>query len=143
MLDFYFNYLRSASSFLVQRYCLGCNRSFQGYRKSLEEVKEEPAPVKEKPAKPKAPKKKPPVVNKPKAQPKKEPAKKVEKPKAPVKKEAPVREKIPGRYIVKLPDGYYVSNSKRSVYKEDAKIFDDFVLANDLKKKYGGKVVKL
>ena len=109
----------------------------------IEEVKEEPAPVKEKPAKPKAPKKKPPVVNKPKAQSKKEPVKKAEKPKAPVKKEAPVREKIPGRYIVKLPDGYYVSNSKRSVYKEDAKIFDDFVLANDLKKKYGGKVVKL
>ena len=54
-----------------------------------------------------------------------------------------VREKIPGKFIVKTDKGYYVNKGKYSVYKEEAKIFDDFNLAKDLKKELGGKIVKL
>ena len=102
-------------------------------------VKEEkaPEPVK-KESKPKA--KKPPVVNVvPKA--KKAPAKK----KAPVKKskEPVTREKIPGKFIVKTNKGYYIDKNKYSVYKNEARVFDDFNLAKDIKDKQGGKIVKL
>ena len=64
-------------------------------------------------------------------------------------KEVPVRvvvkprEKIPGRFIVKLMDGYYVDEKTLSPFKEDAKVFDDFNLAKDIKKEKGGKIVKL
>ena len=125
------------------------------------EPENKPEPVKEKPAKEKrAPVKK----EKPKQEPKKEQPK--EAPKAPEKKAAPApkakpapkkekepvipvrvvekpREKIPGRFIVKLTEGYYVNDKKVSPYKEDAKVFDDFNLAKDIKKVRGGKVVKL
>ena len=53
------------------------------------------------------------------------------------------REKIPGRFIVKTMQGYYVSDKEYSHNKEDAKIFDDFNLAKDIKKERGGKIVKL
>ena len=115
------------------------------------EVKqEEPQPViEEKPVVEKAPKEK---ANKPKEV--KKPAKVVEKPapqkaepkEEPVKrvvKQEPIREKIPGKFILKTDQGYYVNKGKFSIYKEDAKIFDDFNLAKDLKKELGGKVVKL
>ena len=98
------------------------------------EKKAAPAPVKEeKKAEPKA---KPAVVKKP------APAKKAE-PAQPVMKHEKPREKIPGRFIVKLPEGYYVNENKVSPYKENAKVFDDFNLAKDVKKEKGGKVIKL
>ena len=134
------------------------------------EEQQAPAPVKEEPVVEtpkkaprvkKAPEKKPEPqsepVSKPEPKPapkkpvlKKAPVKKAEPKKAPVKKKAPQpkpiekpREKIPGRFIVKTNQGYYVSNNKYSIYKEDAKVFDDFNLAKDIKKAKGGKVVKL
>ena len=53
------------------------------------------------------------------------------------------REKIPGRFIVKTMEGYYVNENEYSNSKEDAKVFDDFNLAKDIKKEKGGKIVKL
>ena len=128
------------------------------------EPENKPEPIKEKPVKEKkAPKKK----QEPKPEPKKEQpkeapkakkatekkaapaqkakpaAKKKEKPVIPVRVVEKPREKIPGRFIVKLLDGYYVNDKKVSPYKEDAKVFDDFNLAKDIKKERGGKVVKL
>ena len=68
-----------------------------------------------------------------KEEPKKYVAQPVEKP----------REKIPGRFIVKLMEGYYVDEKTVTDNKEDAKVFDDYNLAKDIKKEKGGKVVKL
>ena len=104
----------------------------------------ETAPIEEAPkAEPKA--KKPAAKSAPKkAEPqeqKKATPKVVYKPVA--KKEEPRRAKIPGRFIVKTNNGYYVNKNKFSVYKDDAKVFDDFNLAHDIKKALGGKVVKL
>ena len=92
-----------------------------------------------------------------KEQPKVEPKKEVKKPAPKVKKEPeaskkkqpapaikePPREKIPGRFIVKTMKGYYVGKNKYSINKDDAKIFDDYNLAKDIKKELGGKIVKL
>ena len=104
-----------------------------------EPVKEEPQPE-PKPVKKQAPKlKKKPAPKKP--EPKPAPVKPA--PKKVEKQPEPQRKKIPGRFIVKTNEGYYVSKNKFSIYKEDAKIFDDFNLANDIKKEKGGKVVKL
>ena len=110
--------------------------------KATPKQKAEPAkkekPVQAKPAKAKkeAPKKAAPKKAKPakKAEPKAEPK--------PVKLEKPV-EKIPGKFIVKLMDGYYVSEKRLSNYRENAKIFDDFNEAKAIKKARGGKVIKL
>ena len=52
-------------------------------------------------------------------------------------------EKIPGKFIVKTSQGYYVNQKTYSIHKEEAKIFDDFNEANSVKKNHGGKVVKL
>ena len=103
-------------------------------------VEEAPAPIEEpKPvSKPKV-KKAAPVLKKPAIKP--EPAKKPAPKSKP--KDKPVREKIPGKFIVKTNQGYYISKNKYSIYKDEAKIFDDFNLANDIKKQQGGKVVKL
>ena len=68
----------------------------------------------------------------------KEPTKKVA-----VRVEEKPREKIPGRFIVKLNIGYYVTEKKVSQYKEEAYVFDDFNLAKDIKKERGGKIIKL
>ena len=119
-----------------------------------EKKEEKPEPQEEKkPSKAQAPKAKAPVLKeskKPaKAAPKveKKPALKKEEPKeAPVQKVVkpePIREKIPGKFILKTEHGYYIAKGKYSIYKEDAKIFDDFNIAKDLKKELGGKVVKL
>ena len=51
--------------------------------------------------------------------------------------------KIPGRFIVKTAEGYYVNPKKWSIYKHEAYIFDDFNAANRVKNEFGGKVVKL
>ena len=59
------------------------------------------------------------------------------------KKEEPAREKIPGRFIVKTNQGYYINKNKFSIYKHEAKVFDDFNLAHDIKNALGGKIVKL
>ena len=125
-----------------------------------EEKKPEPKKVSLPKSEPKkAPVKKEPVVkeNKPaaKAEPKKEQPKVKETPV--VKKEAkpqpkkeetpapvvPERKKIPGRFIVKTPKGYFAGNNKYSINKEDAFVFDDYNLANDIKKEKGGKIVRV
>ena len=99
--------------------------------------KEKPQPVKEeKPVEEKKPEPKPVKEAPKKAEPKVEPKKQEKQP-------AQERKKIPGKFIVKTNDGYYVSKGNYSVNKEDAKVFDDFNLANDIKKEKGGKVVKL
>ena len=106
-----------------------------------EKPKEEPKPEpkKEQPKEaPKAPEKKAAPAPKAKPAPKKE-----KEPVIPVRVVEKPREKIPGRFIVKLTEGYYVNDKKVSPYKEDAKVFDDFNLAKDIKKVRGGKVVKL
>ena len=59
------------------------------------------------------------------------------------REEEPNLEPIPGRFIVKTVEGYYVSRNRYSVYKHDARVFDDFNEANKIKKEFGGKVVKL
>ena len=103
------------------------------------QVKKEPKPVKEKPVL--VNKEKKPVVKK--AVPTKQKAKPEAEPKPAVRVEERQRPKIPGRFIVKLMEGYYVTEKKTSIYKEDAKVFDDFNLALDIKKARGGKIVKL
>ena len=52
-------------------------------------------------------------------------------------------EKIPGRFIVKTNQGYYVNENQFSIHKYEAHVFDDFNEANQTKNLYGGKVVKL
>ncbi|MBQ9458147.1 MAG: hypothetical protein IJU64_06600 [Bacilli bacterium] len=63
----------------------------------------------------------------------------------PVKQRKPKmeREPIPGTFIVKTLMGYYVEEGTYSEDKDDAKVFDDYNLAHDIKAKLGGKVVKL
>lgn len=106
---------------------------------------EKPKEAKAKPAVKKAA----PVLNKPvmkKAVPTKQKAAPKAQPKPAVvveEKPQPQRVKIPGKFIVKLLSGYYVNENEVSIYKEDAKIFDDFNLALDIKKAKGGKIVKL
>ena len=96
-----------------------------------------PAPEPKKKEKKQAAKKKAP-----KAKP--VPAKKEPKPKKPApKKEKEKPEVIPGKFIVKTAEGYYVNQKRTSVMKNDARIFDDFNEANKIKAKMGGKVVKL
>ena len=78
---------------------------------------------------------------------KEEPSKKAKKAPAP-KKAAPKKEEepaevIPGRFIVKTLEGYYVNQKRYSDVKTDAKIFDDFNEAVKIKRERGGKVVKL
>ena len=111
-----------------------------------ETTAEEPQPIEEKPVKKAAPKKAP-VLKAPKKpapvkKPEPKPAPKVE-PKKVDKQPEIERAKIPGKFIVKTNEGYYVAKGKYSIMKGDAKIFDDFNLANDIKKEHGGKVVKL
>ena len=116
--------------------------------KEPEPVVEEPVPEEpqvEEPVK----EEKPANVKKPRKTKAKKPEKKEEpKKKAPAKKPAPKKEKekleaIPGKFIVKTNDGYYVNQKRLSNAKSDAKIFDDFNAANEIKQKLGGKVVKL
>ena len=119
-----------------------------------EEVKEEPVKEKAKPIK-KAKKAK--AKAEPKPEPIPEPAPVVEEVKPepePVveeKEDKPVRrskerdipEVIPGRFIVKTPEGYYINEKKISQSKGDAHIFLDFNKAVIIKKRFGGKVIKL
>ena len=51
--------------------------------------------------------------------------------------------KIPGKFVVSTPEGYYVSNSKRSNKMNDAKVFDDYRYAAGIAKAKNGKVVML
>ena len=114
---------------------------------------EEPAPVEPEPEpqpepeiieeKPEIPEEKPvsaEILDKPK----KKPAPKKKRKPAPKKvKEEPKLEPIPGRFIVKTGQGYYVKKNHYSVYKHEAWVFGDFNEANKLKNTLGGKVVKL
>ena len=110
---------------------------------SLEEAPAEESPEEEleKEAPQAKPKTKRAPTNKEKPQETKITPKVVRKPV--VKQETPRRAKIPGKFIVKTHQGYYVNQNKYSIYKDDAKIFDDFNLAQDIKKAKGGKVIKL
>lgn len=108
----------------------------------------EPAPVVE-PVKESKPEPKPQKEAK-KVEPQKEAevppkvvVKEVEKPVIAEVRKVPERRKIPGRFIVKTDQGYYISDNKYSIYKEDAKVFDDYNLAKDIKLTQGGKVIKL
>ena len=122
----------------------------QPVEESQPEEKVEETPVEE------TPEEEPITEEKPQEEPKKKPAKKKthakkakkapkkepkEEPKEEVKEEEP--EPIPGRFIVKTLDGYYVKEGVYSIYKHEAYIFDDFNKASALKKRLGGKVVKL
>lgn len=122
-----------------------------------EEAKQEPKKEPVKKAEPKQEKKAEPVKKEAEKKPapvkveKKIPVKRVSKPSQPkepakkvaVKVEEKPREKIPGRFIVKLNTGYFVTEKKVSQYKEEAYVFDDFNLAKDIKKERGGKIIKL
>ncbi|MBO5529688.1 MAG: hypothetical protein J6A47_10330 [Bacilli bacterium] len=57
--------------------------------------------------------------------------------------ESSVFSMIPGRFIVKTPQGYYVNDEEFSKSKGKAKIFYNFNEALSQKKRFGGKVVKL
>ena len=117
-------------------------------------VVEEPAPAEEPVIE--APQEEQPMVEEPKNS-KPRPKKAAKKAKAPkeepkaekaprkpkVKEEEQPAEVIPGRFVVKTYDGYYVKENKFSIYKKDAKIFDDFNVARQIKARFGGKVVKL
>ena len=82
--------------------------------------------------------------NKTKKAPSRKKDKEKKKEKAPkAKKEKPQEKKIPGKFIVKTHQGYYVKKGTFSEYKHEAKIYDDFVEAKKIKKEFGGKVVKL
>ena len=67
----------------------------------------------------------------------------IEKEPKPKKKAEEHLEKIPGKFIVKTNQGYYVKPGTYSVYKHDAKVFDDYNEAHKIKNEHGGKVVKL
>ena len=105
---------------------------------------EEPVPTEEQPVKkPRKPRAKKKATKKPakEEQPVKE-EKKSSKPR--VSNETPeILQVIPGKFIVKAYEGYYVNDKTFSVYKKDAKIFYDFNLARQIKARFGGKVVKL
>ena len=103
-------------------------------------VVEEPAP---KEAKKRAPKKKKAPKVKPAPVPVKKESKEKKQPKPAPKKEKEKPEVIPGKFIVKTMEGYYVNQKRLSDSKNEAKIFDDFNEANSIKAKLGGKVVKL
>ena len=97
-------------------------------------AKEKAAPKKEK--KPRKPKEKKPTEPAPAPEEPKPEPKKI------FKKVEPI-EKIPGKFIVKTEEGYYISEKKFSKNKADAKIFDNFVIARQIKARHGGKVIKL
>ena len=112
----------------------------------VEPIKEEPVSepvIEEAPAEEKQPKVRKPRAKKEK--PVEEPAPKKEKaPKKP--RIAPAEEQaevIPGKFIVKAYEGYYIDDKHFSIYKKDAKIFYDFNLAKQIKARFGGKVIKL
>ena len=71
--------------------------------------------------------------------------KKKEQPSKVIDEEEPEEEleAIPGGFIVKTLEGYYVKDNEFSIYKKDAMVFDDYNLAKDIKARFGGKVVKL
>lgn len=58
-------------------------------------------------------------------------------------KEGDVLKVIPGKFIVKTNNGYYISDEQFSNHRGDATIFDDFNVANQKKSQFGGKVIKL
>ena len=111
----------------------------------VEETPVEETPVVEEPQEQEAPKeeKKTRKPAKKKAAPKKKQPEKVEQPKVKEKKPKPEKEVIPGNFIVKTLEGYYINKNKLSQEKAQAKIFHNFVDAQEVKKKMGGKVVKL
>ncbi len=98
----------------------------------MEEKKEEPKVIEEKPK----PKRIPP-------QRKKKETPKVEDKIDYSSKDGDVLKVIPGRFIVKTNEGYYISDEEFSEHKGSATVFDDFNVANQKKAKFGGKVIKL
>lgn len=109
---------------------------------------EEPQPVQpiEEPAPEESPIEEQPVIDQPQEEKKpKTPRKKKEEsqPKVVEKEQPEILQVIPGRFVVKTLEGYYVKENKFSIYKKDAMIFDDFNVARQIKARFGGKVVKL
>ena len=83
-------------------------------------------------------------ARKPRAKKETKPAKPAEeKPKAKVSKQPEILDVIPGKFIVKAYEGYYINDKHFSVYKKDATIFNDFNKAKLIKARFGGKVIKL
>ena len=72
----------------------------------------------------------------------KKPAKKEEKRKPKEKKKEEKPEPIPGTFLVKCHQGYYVDGHRFSKNKADAKVFHDFNEAVEQKRSFGGKVIK-
>ena len=72
----------------------------------------------------------------------KKPAKKEEKRKPKEKKEKEKPEPIPGTFLVKCHQGYYIDGHRFSKNKADAKVFHDFNEAVEQKRRFGGKVIK-
>ena len=50
---------------------------------------------------------------------------------------------IPGRFIIKINEGYYVNESQISKAKSQAFVFDDFNNAKLVKARIGGKIIRL
>ena len=107
--------------------------------KKVEKKQEKPEKVQEKPVILKKDTKKKPA----KKPVKKEAPKEVKKEEKPVSEPKNILEAIPGKFIVKTPRGYYVSDKEFSKYKTKARIFDDFNRARRHKELLGGKVIKL
>ena len=55
----------------------------------------------------------------------------------------PQKTKIPGKFILLTDQGYYVSKNKFVEHRAQARVFDDFRIANGIRKLRGGKVIKL
>jgi len=109
----------------------------------VEEPKE-PKAKEEKPTKEKAPRKnKAPLAMPLSRKGKKKPEPKKESKKKPERKKKEKPEPIPGAFVVKCREGYFVKEKTFTKEKSEARIFHDFNLAHECKKKYGGKVVKL
>lgn len=102
---------------------------------------EEPLPVEEAPNEKKARKPRAKKKAAPKKEKKPEPVE--EEPKVIHKGEPEILQVIPGKFIVKAYEGYYIDDKHFSVYKKDAKIFYDFNKARLIKARFGGKVIKL
>lgn len=102
---------------------------------------EQPLPVEEATNEKKARKPRAKKKAAPKKEKKPEPVE--EEPKVIHKGEPEILQVIPGKFIVKAYEGYYIDDKHFSVYKKDAKIFYDFNKARLIKARFGGKVIKL
>ena len=81
-----------------------------------------------------------------KQQPQKAEEAKVEEKPAPApvaKPTGPTRMSISGKFLVRTPYGYYAGPDKYVATVKEAKMFDNYYNAHDIKKKLGGNVIKI